>query len=367
MKGLLFLIFALLVGAVGCLPFLSAPAPANEPPVAYVDSVSASQINPGDKLTFTGHGVDPNPSGSIVAYSWRSSIDGELSTSPSFSTTSLSQGIHTIWFKVQNNKGNWSKEVSYNVNVFPSWAIPPVINSFEASPLEIATGESSTLTWNVANASMVEIDPDIGNVAINGSRVVFPTENTVYTLTATNKGGSVTATTEVAITAVPVHTVELVCIAAEDGQVRRDGYVGQEPNVGSTTNGVAMEAFLAFDISMIPQGARIKSASLDLTTGGVYGNPFASFGRLYIYSCNYSTLSSNDFFIGIAPGPVYTTPSMPTAPISSTLLNDAVQAQVDAGNPRFQLRLQFEKCCFYLSQADYVAFGEGTPRLTISY
>ncbi|MEW6054964.1 MAG: GDSL-type esterase/lipase family protein, partial [Nitrospirota bacterium] len=43
--------------------------------------------------------------------SWRSSRDGVIGTAASFSTSALSEGIHTIYFKVQDNNGVWSPEV----------------------------------------------------------------------------------------------------------------------------------------------------------------------------------------------------------------------------------------------------------------
>jgi hypothetical protein len=76
---------------------------------------------------------------------------------------------------------------------------PPVINSFSASPGSIETGESSTLSWSVTGATTVSIDQGIGNVALNGSRVVNPAASTVYTLLATNAGGSMTATAMVGV------------------------------------------------------------------------------------------------------------------------------------------------------------------------
>ncbi len=179
MKRLLFLVLAILLVSISCLPVLpaaQAPLPANQPPVAYIDSVSASQITPGDKVTFTGHGVDPD--GSIVAYSWRSSINGDLSTASSFSTTSLSPGTHSIWFKVQDNDGSWSKEISSNVNVVPISDMLPTIKLFEATPPEIGAGQSSTLRWDVSNASSVDIDHDIGYVSFTGNKTVSPFANT---------------------------------------------------------------------------------------------------------------------------------------------------------------------------------------------
>lgn len=365
MKRLLFPIFVVLTLAVGCLP--APPPPPNEPPIAFIDSVSAARISPGEAVTFTGHGVDPD-GGSIAAYNWRSSLDGQLSTAASFKTSSLSQGTHTIWFKVQDSGGAWSKEVPCTVVVLPSGVVTPVISLFEANPPSITKGESSVLRWDVSGASMVRIDPDVGNVALAGNRVVSPTKTTVYTLTATNQVATITATTGVAVTTEPINTVELYSIPAEDGHVRRDGIVGPEPNVGDTATDVAMQAFLSFDISAIPKGAKIKSASLDLTLAEVFGYPFTMLGRLYIYSCQYTELRSRDFSVGPPPpGAVYWTAAMPAEPISSSLLVDAIQTQVDAGSSRFQFRLQFEKYNYHYHVADYLALRSDKTKLVVQY
>ena len=82
----------------------------NIPPIAHIDSITPNPATEGKTVTFTGHGTDTD--GTIVAYNWRSSKDGQLSTLASFSTSSLSVGTHTIYFKVQDNNGAWSSEVS---------------------------------------------------------------------------------------------------------------------------------------------------------------------------------------------------------------------------------------------------------------
>lgn len=79
----------------------------------------------------------------------------------------------------------------------------PVINSFDASPLSISAGGSSTLSWNVSGATKISIDPDIGSVALTGRRMVSPSTTTVYTLTAGNAAGNVTATAQVVVTGAP--------------------------------------------------------------------------------------------------------------------------------------------------------------------
>jgi len=367
MKKLLFPIVVVLTLAIGCLP---APSASNQPPAAYIDLVSPANVAPGETVSFVGHGVDPD--GSIAAYNWQSSLDGDLSTSASFTTSSLSQGTHTVWFRVQDDKGVWSKQVLTTVIVVPSEVGQPIVNSFNANPGKIAPGGSSVLSWDVSGAATVSIDQKIGNVGLSGTRVVLPTNTTTYTLTATNVVGTVTATTQITVVEALPTKLELYSIAAEDGQVRRDGYVGQEPDVGDTkgatpTGSVAIQAFVSFDISMIPEDAIITSASLDLTDVAVFGEPFNVLGMLLVYDYQYKTLKASDFAIGPILGSIYNIAAPPSQPITSNILANAIQKQVDAGNTRFQLRFQFEKPYSYNNQANYVALGDGRTRLIVEY
>lgn len=84
-------------------------------PGAIIDSIVPNPVNLGQMVNFTGHGFD----GNIIAYSWRSSIDGQLSSAATFGTTTLSAGSHIIYFKAQNDLGEWSDEVSAQLVVIP--------------------------------------------------------------------------------------------------------------------------------------------------------------------------------------------------------------------------------------------------------
>jgi len=77
----------------------------------------------------------------------------------------------------------------------------PIVNVFSAVPSTINQGESSTLSWDVSNATTVTIAPEVGTVALIGSVSVSPEVTTDYTLIATNSGGSITAT--VTVTVIP--------------------------------------------------------------------------------------------------------------------------------------------------------------------
>ena len=76
----------------------------------------------------------------------------------------------------------------------------PAIVEFVAEPSSIERGQSSTLRWNVTDASSVSIDNSIGTVQAPGNRRVFPGASTTYTLTATGPGGTKTATATVNVT-----------------------------------------------------------------------------------------------------------------------------------------------------------------------
>jgi hypothetical protein len=97
--------------AVRLVPVLAT----NHAPMAVIDSVLPNPVSPGGKVTFQGHGTDPD--GTIVGYRWRSSQDGDLSTQASFSTTSLSTGSHTIFFRVQDDDGAFSSEAQLALEV----------------------------------------------------------------------------------------------------------------------------------------------------------------------------------------------------------------------------------------------------------
>ena len=83
-------------------------------------------------------------------------------------------------------------------------AAAPVITQFTAEPTNIQIGQSSTLRWQVSgDVSGVTIDQTIGSVQNTGSRRVFPSQPTTYTLTATGGGGTTTATATVNVAEVP--------------------------------------------------------------------------------------------------------------------------------------------------------------------
>ncbi len=168
----------------------------NQPPVAYIDAINPVTATPGDSVTFNGHGTDSD--GTIIGYEWRSSLSGVLSTAPSFTTTSLAAGSHIISFRVLDNKNMWSVEATATVTINPRVSAP-IVDYFVVNPNVVIQGNPAELSWKVSGAQTVFIDNGIGQVTASGVRTIIPQISTTYTLTASNAGGSITASAQVTV------------------------------------------------------------------------------------------------------------------------------------------------------------------------
>ncbi len=94
----------------------------NQAPTAVIDHIHPNPARQGDTISFGGYGTDSD--GFVVAYSWSSSLDGHLSSQPSFSTCGLSPGTHEIHFIVQDNDGIWSDEDSQILEIETTSSLP---------------------------------------------------------------------------------------------------------------------------------------------------------------------------------------------------------------------------------------------------
>ncbi|NVM24035.1 MAG: PKD domain-containing protein [Desulfobacterales bacterium] len=114
---------------------------------------------------FSGEGNDPD--GSIIAYSWESDIAGPLSVDPSFETDTLSEGVHTITFKVQDNKLEWSAPATETLTVGNPPNIPPTATIDSITPNPANIGETVTFTGHGIDSDG-EIDTYIWDSSIDG-------------------------------------------------------------------------------------------------------------------------------------------------------------------------------------------------------
>ncbi|MGH9632643.1 MAG: PKD domain-containing protein, partial [Bryobacteraceae bacterium] len=107
---------------------------------------------------------------------------------------------------------NASGAANCSVTVQVTGGTVPRILRFTAAPMQISSGQSSTLAWGVENATEVSIS-GIGTVDATGTRDVQPTATTTYTLTAKNANGEVTATAMVTVAGAPGGPTVTACAA----------------------------------------------------------------------------------------------------------------------------------------------------------
>ena len=114
---------------------------------------------------------------------------------------------------------------------------PPNITLFTASPVNILSGNSSTLSWNVTGVAFdtISISSLGSSLPKQNSQPVSPSSTRVYTLTATNVAGTRTATATVNVFQRPDVTLSLV----KNPIVR-----GETTTLSWSTAGNATTAFL---------------------------------------------------------------------------------------------------------------------------
>ncbi len=128
----------------------------------------------------------------------------------------------------------------------------PNIQEFSTAPLQVKSGEVSTLRWRVTNATSVELRP-LGTVAPSGDRPVRPTQDTAYTLAARNSVGSKSVQLGIVVSAAPVRrqikkptlagglsdvTIQAQardCSLVKNAVIRGEGWLQSEADGESTT------------------------------------------------------------------------------------------------------------------------------------
>ena len=144
-------------------------------PTAEIIEFPADPSIRGELLNFSGRGTDDIE---IVRYVWASDIDGELynGTSPTISLSNLSNGTHTISFRVQDNLGFWSEPISETltvngppraqiVSIFPNPAVEGMSVTFTGSGTD--DGSITRYVWH----------SDVNGELYNGSETNFSLSN----------------------------------------------------------------------------------------------------------------------------------------------------------------------------------------------
>lgn len=99
----------------GVIEVLVAAAQGDWEPIATIVSITPVIAKQGDAITFEGSAVDAD--GYVTEYRWHSSIDGYLSDQLAFTTSALSPGKHTIYFRAKDDNGTWSDDAEARIYV----------------------------------------------------------------------------------------------------------------------------------------------------------------------------------------------------------------------------------------------------------
>ena len=150
-----------------------------QPPVISAFSVMTGTIDQGDSTT-----LNWTVENSVDALTIEPGI-GDVSGLSSIDISPTETTTYTL--TAVNIAGSVTADVV--VTVIPAPA--PIINSFTATATTIDQGDSTTLSWNIANnPTSVTISPGVGDVTGQSSVAVSPNSTTTYTITAVNSAGS---------------------------------------------------------------------------------------------------------------------------------------------------------------------------------
>jgi len=164
------------------------------------ETVTVSVQNPAVRIIFFTASPMNLVSGQSSTLSWQTEnadtveISGVGAVAQGGTTTVSPTETTNYVLTARNRFGQTTSQVSIQVTAVPM----PTVVRFTAAPVEIVAGETSSLVWQVNNATDVSIT-GIGPVALTGSANVTPTQTTTYTLTAKNSSGEVTAQATVTV------------------------------------------------------------------------------------------------------------------------------------------------------------------------
>ena len=229
----------------------------------------------------TSVSIQPGP-GAVNANS------GSTSVSPTTTTT------YTL--TATGPGGTVNQSVTVNVGTTSTSGNPQIVR-FEANPLSITPGGTSTLSWTTTGANTVSISPGVGNVNPNGSTTVSPTQTTTYTLTATSSDGK-SVTAPITVTVAGANIPQIVTFVATPQnispgqstkicwQVNGATSISITPGVGSNLN--------ANDCATVtPATTTTYTLTATNATGQIQGNVTVNVGTVQILTFTASPPNSS--------------------------------------------------------------------------
>ena len=211
-------------------------------------------------------GID---SGASSTLTWAVTGAASIAITPGTFTSTLASGSTSVsptvttpyTLTATNASGSTTSIRTVTVNTTAT----PTISSFTASPTNIASGSSSTLSWTTIGAATIAITPGtFTSTSASGSTSVTPAATTTYTLTAANASSSSTATATVTVTASsgPLAIITTSCPGGTQGSAYAGCTLVASGGVPPYTFSVSTSS----SYPPLPEGM-----SLDAATGNISG------------------------------------------------------------------------------------------------
>ena len=121
------------------------PSENTPPKVTITAPANGSSFSIDDSVTFRGSAIDLEDGDISNRLSWTSNIDGDIGSGPTFSTSSLSEGTHTITVSATDND-NLSGTATITLTVLSSTTSSAVIDNDDP-------GTSSTGSWPLSSGA----------------------------------------------------------------------------------------------------------------------------------------------------------------------------------------------------------------------
>jgi len=150
------------------------------------------------------------------------------------------------------------------------------------------------------------------------------------------------------------------------GSVNDDNTVTSNAHTGDDSSNNGQQAFLSFDISVIPSNATLNKVTVDFSSFDTLSNPFSGIGCLNAFPGNFFPLGAGDYLGGGAPGGALAV-WCDSGSLSTASSNDAIKNYLQSilGSSEFQLRLQFSSETDSDGADDLVRFTN--PKLIVLY
>ncbi|MFO1434004.1 MAG: DNRLRE domain-containing protein [Candidatus Competibacteraceae bacterium] len=269
------------------------------PTVTITAPANNLQVAPGTAITFSGSAGDAEDGTLSARLVWTSDRDGVIGRGGSFTTATLSVGIHTITATVTDGFGAQAAASLTLIN--SNNHVPTVTINTPTNNARFPTGQTITFSGSAGDLEDGTLTAGLqwtssldGPLGSGGtfSRTLSVGTHTLQAQVTDSGGFSGMAT--VTLTVANPTTVTLTSIGGEDGWVLESS---ESSNIGgslkasdSTTKGVLLgdtnsnqqyRALLSFDTSTLPANATITAANVRLQRGTLNGtSPFSTHGTL---------------------------------------------------------------------------------------